>query len=66
MKKLPQIVTVLLSLLAAQFAVAHEGVHGAGQLHVGDHHMGMFEMSLMALALAAAVYGAIKVYGSKK
>lgn len=66
MNRFQQCVAVSLTLLATQFTVAHEGVHGAGQVHVGDHHMGMLEVSLAVLVMIAAAYGLFKAYNSRK
>ena len=66
MKSLRHTVLILLSLFLTQFALAHEGLHAAGQVHAGEHHMGLFEVAITVIAIVLFLYGLLKSNKSKK
>lgn len=66
MKRFRHTVLMLVTLLFTQFALAHEGLHAAGQVHAGEQHIGLFEVALAVIAIVLFLYGLMKSNKSKK
>lgn len=66
MKQIQSTLLVLFALFFTQLAGAHEGLHAAGQVHAGEHHMGLFEVAIAVIAVVLFLYGVLKSNNSKK
>lgn len=66
MKNLQNTLLMLVMLLSTQVVIAHEGLHAAGQVHAGEHHMGLFEVAIAVIATVLFLYGLLKSNKSKK
>ena len=58
------VLTVL--VLSSVVSFAHQGMHAAGQAHVGEHHMGLMEIALAVIAMLVFGAWALKEVKSKK
>ena len=52
MKLTQKITLIVIGFMIQTLALAHEGLHAAGQMHAGESHMGLFEISLIAIAIS--------------
>ena len=67
MKKLITQTSALLALVfVSALTFAHQGMHAAGQAHVGEHHMGLMEIALAVIAMVIFGAWALKKAKSKK
>lgn len=67
MKNLLNNLTVMITLaFFSAVSVAHDGMHAAGQAHVGEYHMGLMEIVLSIIALLSVAAWALKTAKSKK
>jgi len=66
MKLTQKITLIVLGFLVSQLALAHEGLHAAGQLHAGENHMGLFEVALAVIATVLLVAYQLKKHKSKQ
>tara|TARA_R110001592_G_scaffold357915_1_gene661791 strand:- start:2912 stop:3112 length:201 start_codon:yes stop_codon:yes gene_type:complete len=66
MKLTQKISFIVLGIIIHSLAFAHEGLHAAGQLNVGENHMGLFEVALAVIATVFVVAFQIKKHKSKK
>ncbi|MFT7372205.1 MAG: hypothetical protein ACI9T9_000887 [Oleiphilaceae bacterium] len=53
------ILSVVMSLVPSML-MAHEGMHSSAQMHIGDSHMGLMEVSLAVLVIIAVGIWALK------
>jgi hypothetical protein len=61
-----QISTLVVLMLVSVVSFAHQGMHAAGQAHVGEHHMGLMEIALAVIVMIAVGAWALKEVKSKK
>lgn len=56
----------MMLMVISSVSAAHEGLHAAGQMHAGEHHMGLFEVAVAVIAIVLFLYGLLKSNKSKK
>lgn len=61
-----QISALIVLMFVSVTSFAHQGMHAAGQAHVGEHHMGLMEIALAVIAMIAVGAWALKAVKSKK
>lgn len=66
MKSAQKIIYIILGIIISTWVFAHEGLHAAGQVHVGENHMDLLEVALAVIATVLVVAYQIKKYNSKK
>ena len=66
MKLINKMTLLIITLSMPSLLLAHEGLHAAGQLNVGEQHMGLLEVSLAVLSLVAIGAWALHDAKSKK
>lgn len=61
-----KITYIVLGFIISSLALAHEGLHAAGQVHAGESHMGLLEVALAVIATVCVVAFQMKKHKSKK
>lgn len=61
-----QITSLIVLLFTSAMSFAHQGMHAAGQTHVGEGHMGLMELALAVIATLAFGAWALKEVKNKK
>jgi hypothetical protein len=51
MKLAQKLSLIVIGFMVQSLALAHEGLHASGQAHIGESHMGLFEISLAVIAI---------------
>ena len=51
MKLTQKLLLIVIGFMVHSFALAHEGLHASGQMHVGGSHLGFLEISLAVIAI---------------
>jgi hypothetical protein len=66
MKLANKITLIVMCFLLPSIALAHSGMHAAGQAHVGENHMGLLEVSMAVIAIIVVGIWSLKTVKTKK
>jgi hypothetical protein len=66
MKIKQKILLTSLAFIVNGVVFAHEGLHASGQVHAGENHISLLELSLAVIATVLLVAYQLKKYKSKK